>query len=219
MDTTSLPVEASPDFQAERVETIPEAGLSIIRGALPPEQAKTLESELKEIMDGVEREPNDGEAAKNSHSNVNQVRYATDLIVGSGFTAITGVLEKLHAAHGYQAVINHQKPAGVQKFHADDNAQVEVSENNPLFVIQGSDGGYLDYSPGTSLFDSDEIAEKNAVSVPVNAGDIVVMTNPMLIHRGRNATNHDRYNLVVFSERRPLSLEEAIKESQAQAWE
>lgn len=219
MHSTPPSPEAMPEFQAQRVETIPEAGLTILRGALPPDQARAVAAELKEIMDSVEREPHEGDAGKNAHQNINQARFASDLIVREGFSAITGVLEQLGAARGHQVVINHQKPHGVQKFHADDNGVVEVSETSPLFVIQGSDGGFLDYSPGTTVFDGDDAAENNAVSIPVHAGDVIVQTNPDLIHRGRNGTNHDRYNLVVFSERKPLSLEEAIKESQAQAWE
>lgn len=200
------------------IETIPEAGITVVHGALSSEQAKDFEAELKEIMDGIEKGANEGESGDNPHKDINQARYATDLIVREGFVTISEILQKLGVAHGYHAVINHQKPHGIQKFHADDNGKVEVSSENPLFVIQGSDGGYLDYSPGTKATDPDEVAERNAVPIPLNAGDIVIQTDPLAMHRGRNGRNRDRYNLVVFSERPVLSLESAISESQTETW-
>lgn len=190
-------------------EHFPEAGLTVIRQAVPPDLIRQFETECKELVE------ESGDADPSVHEGVQALTFNSDSIVGAKFKAISRVLKDFDRTHGYKATVNHQAAGARQKFH-DDGIGVQITQDHPMIVVQASDGGVFDYAP--TARDEAE-AETQAIPLRVNAGDVIIQRRPDLIHRGRNPSEHDRYNIVLWSKRQPMSLEDAIKESQADTWD
>lgn len=192
-------------------EYIPEAGLTVIRQAVNPELIKQFEAECRELM----HDADEGGSETGVHEGIEALTFTSDKLMGAGFKAVSEVLRGLNRTGGYKATVNHQLAGGKQKFH-DDGTGVQITEDHPMIVVQASDGGVFDYAPTAK---DEEEAEAQAIPLTVNAGDVIIQRRANLIHRGRNPSDHDRFNMVLWQKRQPVSLNEIIKESQTDSWE
>lgn len=85
--------------------------------------------------------------------------------------------------------VNEQPPNSAQPFH---------KERSVVQVVHASDDGTFDYAPFAKCADA---AEKYAAKpISVQAGDVLRQLQPEEYHRGRNTSDHWRFNMVVYPE-------------------
>lgn len=116
-------------------------------------------------------------------SSVRRLEYAD--IYGLNVLPI-GLIETLRRMPPFESaqdtvLINHQPPGSKQGWHKDSGFRP------PIYVIQLSPDGMFDY----------EGDDSQPVGLPVSVGDVLCLTSGRFQHRGRNPSDHDRYNIVL----------------------
>lgn len=100
-----------------------------------------------------------------------------------GFSAITRVAELIggNSTDGY--AINEQAPGAQQKFHPD------IGKVSPVRIVHGSDDGRFDF---TTEKPNNRDEYDYVQTVELSAGDILLLHNPAMLHRGRSASDDFR---------------------------
>jgi len=192
-------------------ELLPTDGLEVEYQAIDLEQAEQAERECSDLFSS----PPDNMVAKNKGEKdtdkVTAYVFKSEDALIIGLSAVNSILEKLGNTDGYMVTINHQAPYSSAAFHADDR----VAE--PTIIVQLSDDGFFDCAP--SEVKTDDEAREKAHPIPVGMGDKLTIFDGDLLHRGRNSSSHDRYNMVVWKPASDLTMEEALRESANEVWE
>jgi len=172
------------------VDSLEKAGITITH--IDTETAKDIELECRELLItealqytvpfGDIREPG-------SVHPISQRLYRLSTLKESGLLAVVSVLGLHPHPEGPEAtvIINGQTPGAKQVFHSDIVKGSQV-------VVQASKDGAFDFYP-----DFDPALPDNFETLDVNAGDVLSCNRAFMRHRGRNPSDHIRYNLVFTS--------------------
>ena len=170
-------------------EEFPEIGLEVLRGRIDPVLINdyALECETIFINNIEELSLTRGENSPGCVSALKKTSPAD--LWGVGYTAINRVLSGLEVINRGIFVINWQEPRSSQQFHSD------IYKRLPVTTVHAHGGGAFDIAPASQTA---EEAEKNFVTIELNAGDVVLQSRAHLKHRGRNRTDFPRITTVSY---------------------
>lgn len=168
-----------------------QANLTHEAGAFDTDLATRLEADCEALFDisrddlyfTSEWQPMDEE----SPAVIDTRNYPLERLTGAGYSALSRVLE-LHHPYADEpnanVLINRQRPGAVQRFHGDVIVGIQV-------IVYASNEGAFDFKLDPEVDDYE--------TVLVNAGDLLRLNRPLITHRGRNPSEHVRFNLVLSS--------------------
>jgi hypothetical protein len=187
-----------------RLETVPACGIVVVRDWLEPALLMDFVDECRALR------------GRGVNYFASSVPGDPREVVTSGFflhnvadyAATTRVVSLLYPdmRPTIKLAVNFQSPWAEQAFHRD-------TRQFPVATVHAGDCGAIDVLTSdqdrvevpvrqvtdceldvVDIYDPDEY-----ISVPVNAGDVVVQTRPALLHRGRNAGPVPRETLSVYT--------------------
>ena len=174
------------------LEILVEGQLEIERGKIPEDVAADIAIECQELRD---TDPPDNlwhyisgdSSVEESPTRIQAAYYYLQVLRSSGLIAMKTVLD-LHPhpeSRDANLFINIQQPGAVQNFHPDYVQGRQV-------IVHAEDGGLFDYCP-------DRYDDEHIETIEVNAGDVLWLTCPSILHRGRNPSPNPRHVIVMSS--------------------
>jgi hypothetical protein len=183
-----------------RIESYPLAGIKVMRGAVSREVIQHAHKESVRIhavrqtmrSEIVTDKPN---AVKGP---VHQAHLRSSQLKGEGFTIISSLLESWYPGQPGIATINHQTGESRQSFHRDR------FPSKPR-IIHLNDGGAFDYILPTPriIAPCNEPDFTSFETIEMNAGDVMEIGFPGLVHRVRNLTDAHRFNVGLYVDPNP----------------
>lgn len=183
-----------------RCDQFPEAGITVVRGAIEPVLVASLYEDCDSLIDRAFKfETYQATKSEESEGGVfTQAHLSLARFEALGLLGICSVIKRINSLdiddfeigipQDSSFAVNLQEPNAAQKFHPDRG------KRPPVLTIHASDDGAFDYVTRSGV--TEEEAELDHKSLEdIRAGDVVVQNRPGLLHRGRNRGSGYRLSL------------------------